>query len=165
MRFFQLDDAVEAPQQFEAPIGLEPGAIGGLLDLPAGQVRRLDTQRACTVQAGAHTGERPPQLAALAPGDATGFRTAEDLGRPLAEVVAQLPRGGQRQGATGGKYPAHAAQCRPVEVVTHAFEQRRAGYPGKVGLFQADALQVFREWLRAADKHPPGAQRPEHAEQ
>ncbi|MNF80707.1 hypothetical protein D3C84_629560 [compost metagenome] len=70
-----------------------------------------------------------------------------------------------RQCAAGGKHPAHGAQGRPVEVVAHALEQRRAGDPGKRRMLATGALQVFRKGQLPAHERTPGAQRPEHPEQ
>ena len=36
--FFQLDDTVQAAQQFEAPIGMQANGVGCLFDMPFGQV-------------------------------------------------------------------------------------------------------------------------------
>ena len=58
-----------------------------------------------------------------------------------------------------------ALKRRPVEVVAHALEQRRAGDPGERRVFAAGALQIFRERQLLAHERAPGAQRPQHPKQ
>ncbi|MNC13940.1 hypothetical protein D3C75_617020 [compost metagenome] len=70
-----------------------------------------------------------------------------------------------RQCAAGGKHPAYGAQGRPVEVVAHALEQRRAGHPGEGRVFAAGALQVFRKGQLPTQERAPGAQWPKHPKQ
>ncbi len=120
--FFELDDAVQASEQFEAPIGVNSRRVGGMFHMGGRQIRRSDQQGAVAVLAQFDTGKGLPPFITLAPGDAAGFRTAEYFRRPLAQALLQASGGLGRQGAAGGKYPAHAAQGRPVEVVAHALE-------------------------------------------
>ncbi|MNP14527.1 hypothetical protein D3C76_1068560 [compost metagenome] len=82
---------------------------------------------------------------------------------PQALLQALRSLGGQ--GAARGEHPAHAAQGRPIEVVAHALEQRRAGDPGEGRLLTAGTLQVFREGQLPTHERTPGAQRPQHPEQ
>ncbi|MNY82722.1 hypothetical protein D3C86_2250000 [compost metagenome] len=64
------------------------------------QVRRFNAQRTVLVLAQAHLGKWLPQAVALAPGDAAGFRAAEDFRRPLAQAFVQGLCRLLRQGAT-----------------------------------------------------------------
>src|ERR1700741_3497082 len=99
--------------------------------MAARQVGRSDQQRTITVLSQRDIGKGLPEFSALTPGDAAGFRTAENLRWPLPQTLMQALCGLDRQCATGGKYPAHRAQEWPVEVVAHALEQRGAGHPGE----------------------------------
>ncbi|MNV12499.1 hypothetical protein D3C71_1031050 [compost metagenome] len=129
------------------------------------QVGRSDQQRTLTVLSQRDIGKGLPEFSALTPGDAAGFRAAENFRWPLPETFMQALCGLDRQCAAGGKHPAYGAQGRPVEVVAHALEQRRAGHPGEGRVFAAGALQVFRKGQLPTQERAPGAQWPKHPKQ
>lgn len=90
--FFQFDDAVQSPQQFEATIGGNACGVGAVFDVAGRQIRRRNKQGAVAVLAQFDASKRLPQRLALTPGDAAGFRTAEDFCRPLLQALLQTLR-------------------------------------------------------------------------
>ncbi len=128
---FEFDDAVQPAQQFKAPVCADQRRIGGLLDMAGRQIRRADAQRTLRILTQFYAVEGLPALPALTPGDAAGFRAAENFRRPLAEALLQALCGVGRQCTTGREHPAHGRKTVPVEIVAHAFEQRGAGDPGE----------------------------------
>ena len=87
--FFEFDDAVQPPQQLKTPVGFKAGRISRVFHMACGQVGRGDDQGAVFALAQLHIGKGLPQVLPLTPGDAAGFRAAEDLGRPLAQAFVQ----------------------------------------------------------------------------
>ncbi|MNL25847.1 hypothetical protein D3C87_1473430 [compost metagenome] len=87
--FFQFDDPVQSPEQFETAIGCDSCGVRGVFDMVGRQVGRGNEQRTVAVLAQLDAGEGLPEILSLAPGNAAGFRAAEDFRRPLAQAVVQ----------------------------------------------------------------------------